>query len=218
MKRFFKIFFLCCFFANSSRGQNDSSLLFSINKIYYSNVETFDDSLQFIFSKSLSCNFSKINLSGSGSQNYNLSFVNDEFEDFSSNQLSYTKKIFFISDIPIVRTKYLLGSNKEQNFSVKHSQAFVNRIVYSINYDKSRTEGYYHHQLSIDDDLSIGMFYLSKKKKYFRGLTYNYQRIVREENGGVISDSLFEKGEFLNNLLYDVNLTEAQNSTKFQRL
>lgn len=211
MKRVFKIYFLCCFFATSSRGQNDTSIISIIKHNYRLQAEPEDSVFKFSgFPK----DFLKINLSGSGSQNMNLDFVADYFREFSSDQFPVINEDFFLSENPFVRATYLAGSNKEQIFNVKHSQFFSGRIGYSLNYHKSRTEGFYRHQLSVGDQLRAGVFFLSKNRNYFSGLTYQYHRINREENGGLVSDSLFENGVFVNNLLHEINLDEAVNNIK----
>lgn len=207
MKRLFYFSIIFFYSNNILSAQPDTTFILFLNKIFNNN-ETKDSVFSFTNFQNIIQNNELNNVGLEINREINL----DSFNEFTSSQFVRKKNNYFFSEIPVVKAKYLLGSNNEQIFNINHSQFFLNRIGYTINYERVRSEGFYKHQLVEIDRFDGGVFINSKKNNFLTGITYNSFKINREENGGILFDSLFELGNFINNKLHEVNLMEAINN------
>lgn len=114
---------------------------------------------------------------------------------------------FYQTKSPITEANYWMGYDRGQSFNISHTQNINDDWNFVINYKRLNDLGYYNHNRNIQSTFLFNSNYIGKKSGYNAHLYYLNEKFNTEENGGIISDSLFEFGQD-QKILLNVNLQE----------
>jgi len=117
---------------------------------------------------------------------------------------------------PFTSASYVLGSKSEQILSILHTQNINKQTNFSFQVNKVKSNGFYINQLTNNIELNSNFWHISKNDHYKVDLTFQFNRIFNEMNGGVESDIPFEEDTLLNRNreLMNVNLENASTTIK----
>jgi len=119
--------------------------------------------------------------------------------------------------VPYTELNYVMGSHREQNFSVIFTRrifrGFTFGVDYALNFSPSDDSPYLRSG-SNNQRVFFTSQYYTKNKRYGLIASYLRNNIQVEENGGIISDSIFENDIETDRRLIAVNLMKANNSVK----
>lgn len=156
-----------------------------------------------------------LNLGNHGSPEFSLKPELDDliFNDYSvlTFQRKHQFRRYKVSK-PIVDAKYVLGTGKEQHFSVLHAQNIKENVNYTVGLNKINSQGIYQNQsTNVTDVFFSSHGYGLLKKKYSYEIEFNYLNSAASLNGGLEDDSTFinDTLDLQNRELLDVNLLHA---------
>lgn len=129
---------------------------------------------------------------------------------FSNYLIQNNNLLYFNTNRPYTRLNYIIGSKKEQDFSFLHTQNVNKYLNFSAAFQRIRSEGFYLRQNTNHNSFSFNSNYLSEKKKYQLLSNVIFNSLKNSENGGIASDSSFEKAILRDKKLVPVNLSSAQ--------
>ena len=117
---------------------------------------------------------------------------------------------------PYTQLSYTMGSKKENILRVQHAQSFLEKqIKAGIDFKLYNTEGYYARQNTDVKNFNINLSYRTKDRRYSVEGVYFYNKLVLQENGGILIDSIYEQNLETNRQIINVNLAEAENLIKY---
>ena len=113
---------------------------------------------------------------------------------------------FYHTRSPITEANYWMGYERGQSFNINHTQNINKDWNFVINYRRLNDLGYYEHNRNIQSSFLFNTNYKGQNG-YNAQLYYLNEKLNTEENGGIVSDSLFEVGQD-QKILLDVNLDQ----------
>ena len=117
---------------------------------------------------------------------------------------------------PLTQLSYTMGPEKENVLRVQHAQSFNDKQVKAgIDFKLFNTIGSYTHQKTDVKNFNANLAYQTKDKRYSIEGVYFHNKIILQENGGIVSDSLYEDDLETNRQVISVNLTDAENFIKY---
>ncbi len=133
---------------------------------------------------------------------------------------------FFIRDLseielietltPFTQLSYVMGAAKENVLKVQHAQSFLEKqIKAGIDFKLYSNEGFYARQKTDIKNFNINLAYTTKNRRYSVESVYFHNKLVLQENGGIVYDSLYEQNIEQNRQIISVNLSKAENYIKF---
>lgn len=157
-----------------------------------------------------------------GSANMPLSLQFNPQSSFDIGIHTYDLYLRKLSDVQIVETpspftqlSYVMGSKKENVLQVKHAQSFLNeQIRAGIDFKLYNNIGYYTRQQTDVKNFDGNLSYQTKNKRYSVEGIYFHNKLVLQENGGIIYDSLYQQNLEENRTIISVNLANAENYIK----
>lgn len=115
---------------------------------------------------------------------------------------------------PYTDVFYTMGAKKEQFVRVIHSQNPIRNFNFGVDFRFIHSPGFYNRQLSDDKSLSLNGQYSTRNKRYGINVNYIHDKVIVQENGGLLTDSIFTKNLESDRLLYKVRLNNAENLVK----
>ncbi len=115
---------------------------------------------------------------------------------------------------PFTQLNYVMGSKKEQNLFVDHSQNVSSWFNVGLTLRYTNSPGYYPNQETDDKNFAFKTRFQTKNYRYVVLANYLHNKIRLEENGGIKYDSIFEQNIESNRQNFTVNLTTAKNTLK----
>lgn len=112
---------------------------------------------------------------------------------------------FYQTKSPITEANYWMGYDRGQSFNISHTQNITDDWNFVINYKRLNDLGYYNHNRNIQSTFLFNSNYIGKESGYSAHLYYLNEKFNTEENGGIVSDSLFEANQD-QRVILDVNL------------
>lgn len=198
----------------SAFAQKNDSTLYSGS--YFNFIDLQPEPVDSLFGFYLTSNdFNSTDLGNPGSVRLPLVFQIQEKAAFSSSLMFNERNWkFYLSETPTTYASYSLGTNKAQELYVRHVQKFGANTYANLIYRKTRSEGFYLHQLNDVNLLNLNFKTNTKNKRYELIIMGQMDQIKREENGGLNDDSLFRINYYSNPRLYDVQFTDGVNKYK----
>ncbi|WP_417603165.1 putative porin [Owenweeksia hongkongensis] len=114
---------------------------------------------------------------------------------------------FYQTKSPITEANYWMGYDRGQSFNISHTQNITDDWNFVINYKRLNDLGYYDHNRNIQSTFLFNTNYIGKESGYNAHFYYLNEKFNTEENGGVVSDSLFELNQD-QRVILDVNLDQ----------
>ena len=115
---------------------------------------------------------------------------------------------------PFTELYYVSGPKKENNLRVIHSQNISRGLNVGINFKFINAPGLYEQQQSDNKNLYVTARYSTKNGRYGFIANYIHDKLIIEENGGLVNDSAFIFSLEVNRKLIGVNLKQAKNTLK----
>ena len=102
------------------------------------------------------------------------------------NELKYYR-----TNVPFTDLYYVIGTNSEQYFSVRHTRNVGKDFNFSIGLDKISSEGYYQHMKQNVLNVDATIWYKTKNEFYSVYAGGIHSENKNDENGGINNDTLF---------------------------
>lgn len=99
---------------------------------------------------------------------------------------------YFRTILPFTELKYIIGSFKENDFEILHTQNVGKYINIALKYNKIFSEGAFSHQTANQSFFWSNFNLNSKNNKYFLSAAYLYQKLNNQENGGIKDINLLD--------------------------
>lgn len=100
---------------------------------------------------------------------------------------------FYRSKQPFSEIYYHLGAKKEQLIAVKFSQTVYRGLTVGLEFGMVNGPGFYQNSETKNNSTNIHLRYFSQNYRYGVIARYFRYKIFAEENGGIKTDSIFEK-------------------------
>jgi hypothetical protein len=113
---------------------------------------------------------------------------------------------------PYTHLYYIMGSKKEQNLHVGHSQDVSSWFNIGLNFRYVHSPGYYKNQKGDDKNFAIKTRFQAWDYRYIALASYVHNKLKMDENGGIVYDSIFEENTITSREGIPINLSTAQNS------
>lgn len=99
---------------------------------------------------------------------------------------------YYRTNIPFTDLYYVIGSNSEQYFSVRHTRNVGRDFNFALGLDKISSEGYFQHMKQNVLNVDATLWYKTKNEFYrvYAGGIHSENK--NDENGGINNDTLFE--------------------------
>ncbi len=118
---------------------------------------------------------------------FNIGYDIYNYYNLNSSFYSLDLKERYYSQI-----KFLLGTRKEQMLSIEHQQKIYKGLSLGIIYRSIGSPGFYNRQLNSITNFTAKVNFESQDKSYVGTISYFTNRIIAQENGGIVYDSLLE--------------------------
>ena len=115
---------------------------------------------------------------------------------------------------PYTQLYYIMGSKKEQNLHIDHSQNITGWFNIGVRFRYVYSPGYYRNQKADDKNFVIKTRFQTRNYRYMVLANYIHNKIQTQENGGIKYDSVFEENIKPSRDGMFVNLNTAQNYLK----
>ncbi len=115
---------------------------------------------------------------------------------------------------PFTELIYVLGPKKEQMIRAKFDTRIVPGLTLGADFRYIFAPGRYQRQKSDNKSLAITGQYFTKQRRYGIIANYRYNKLIAYENGGIISDSLFENNIETDRFVIPVKLNSAENQVR----
>jgi len=117
---------------------------------------------------------------------------------------------------PFTQLSYTMGPEKENVLRIQHAQSFKDkRIKAGIDFKLFNTIGSYTRQKTDVKNFNANIAYRTKDKRYSVEGVYFHNKLILQENGGIVYDSLYEDNLETNRQIISVNLAGAENFIKY---
>lgn len=160
-------------------------------------------------------------LSNIGVAHTNLVFTPSLSVDYYFKNQSFPRYIYdnkqvkyYEQYIPYTEIEYVIGAKKEQDFQVIFTRELFRGFTFGIDFALNNSPGYYANSKADDKRVFFTGQYYTKNARY--GIVANYlnNKLLVEENGGILYDSIFEDNLESDRSQIPVQLTLAQNMVK----
>lgn len=115
---------------------------------------------------------------------------------------------------PYTHVKYIMGSKKEQNLHIDHSQNVATWFNVGLRFRYINSPGFYRNQEGDDKNFVFKTRFQTKDYRYMVLANYIHNKLKIEENGGIVYDTVFEDNIITDRRGIAVNLSTASNYIK----
>jgi len=140
-----------------------------------------------------------------------LKFVNDGFSQFDNYLWNPVGTKHSASKRRFTNIDYHLGSKKEQHIILTHEQKIKPWFVAGIDFAALKSPGDFSQQLNSNRSFDVYLKYEAPSRVYRGFISYTANRVLNDENGGIVNDSLFENASSLDTRTVGINLPGAVN-------
>ena len=161
----------------------------------------------------LSSAYSALEYSGKGNLGFSSGLNSFDYFNFFNDSTKY-----FDTRTPYTDLKLIISSKKEQFFRLLHTQNITRRWNATLEVLRTNGDGFYLKQNFVSSNVRVSTNFRSKSERY--GFTAGIITRVfkKDENGGMVSDSLLEANIFSNKKLFPVNLEQARTRRGYREL
>ncbi len=99
---------------------------------------------------------------------------------------------FYYSRSPITEANYWMGYDRGQNFNIYHTQNINKNWNAQLNYNRLNDLGFYTHNRNIKSRFLANTSYRNEKVGYEAKAYFIAEKMLTEENGGLVNDSTLE--------------------------
>jgi hypothetical protein len=113
---------------------------------------------------------------------------------------------FYHTRSPITEANYWMGYDRGQTFNIYHTQNINKDWNFLLNYNRLNDLGFYAHNRNIKSKFLANTSYKNDKVGYEAKAYFMAEKMLTEENGGLVNDSALNSSEA--RILLDVNLLD----------
>lgn len=139
----------------------------------------------------------------------------DQIDDFRFNRFNTN---YFQLTQPFAKVAYINGAQKEEGIDIVFSQNINSKWNMGIEYKKVSSVGFYERQRANINSFKVFQSFKSKNNRYGIIANLNYNDSYNEENGGIISDTLFTELPKSSRKGVPINFSNARNLSRNQEL
>jgi hypothetical protein len=137
-----------------------------------------------------------------------FSFRTNSFDQYIVNN---HRARYYLHDRPVSYLSYFNGPKKEQLFRALLSHRIFKVVTVAVDFSLINSPGTYYNQKSDNRNLLLTGQYFTKDNRFGVLANYTWNKLIVQENGGILNDSIFELDLESDRSLIDVNLSTAQN-------
>ena len=156
-----------------------------------------------------------------GSANINMVYSPFLKSGFDYGLHSYDKYMFNNDSIhhywvgrPYTNLYYIMGSKKEQNLHIDHSQNVSSWFNVGLRFRYINSPGFYNNQKTDDKNFVFKTRFQTRDYRYMVLANFIHNKLKLEENGGIIYDTVFEDNTESTRQNIVTNLNTAHNTIK----
>lgn len=162
-----------------------------------------------------------VSLGNIGSAHENMIYSPFLKSGFDYGLHSYDKFLFHNDSIhhywvgrPYTQLYYIMGSKKEQNLHIDHSQNVASWFNVGLRFRYIHSPGFYSNQKTDDKNFVFKTRFQTRNYRYMILANYIHNKLKLEENGGIIYDTVFEDNTETTRKNIAINLNTANNIIK----
>ena len=121
--------------------------------------------------------------------------------------------VYFRSLLPYSEVYYHLGAKKEQDVGLYFSSNLYRGLTLGLLFDLTFAPGFFPNQRAATNDLAVNLRYFTPNYRYGVIGAFSHCKIQANENGGIVSDSLFENSQLRPEAI-PVNLTTGSTTIR----
>ncbi len=125
---------------------------------------------------------------------------------------------FYSTNRPYTRFYYVQGAQGFQLIEATHAQNLRPNLSFAVDHQSFHSNGRFSRQVALQGHTSLSLYYSTPGKRYALILTGLTDNMRAQANGGVVSDTLFERKVGFNKYLTPVNLNFANQTLNRRQL
>ena len=118
---------------------------------------------------------------------------------------------YYLHNRPVSYISYFNGPRKEQLFRAMLSHKIFKAVTVAADFSLINSPGSYFRQKSDNRSLLLTGQYYTRDERLGIIANYTWNKLIIEENGGILNDSIFEQDLETDRALIDVNLLNSGN-------
>jgi hypothetical protein len=157
-------------------------------------------------------------LGNSGLAYRNLEFNPKRQTGFEYGIHSFDTYLFFDDEIkyylnhnPFTEVGYVTGGSKEQLFHARHQQRVYKKLALGVDFEHINSLGTYQRQRSNNRRVAFKGQYFTEDLRYGVIANYTNSKVNVRENGGIVTDSVYEQNLEPDRSIIDIKLRNAEN-------
>ncbi|MBC8047727.1 MAG: hypothetical protein H7Y00_13100, partial [Fimbriimonadaceae bacterium] len=163
--------------------------------------------------------FQDVYLSNFGAASYSKYFSWNRDIGFDAGRNQFELYQYDIDSMKYYRTNtpfsdlyYVIGTNSEQLFHVKHAQNFGPQMNVTIDFEKMASEGFYVYDKKSFSNLALTSWFETKDELYHVQGAFVRSTLENNENGGLVFSNIFNVDSQFNLTTYNTSaITEWKN-------
>ena len=121
--------------------------------------------------------------------------------------------VAYQSVLPYSELRYVLTTaDKEQHLNVKFGRRFAPRLFLSFAFNTDFSPGAFKNSRSLNNYFWVNAHYFTKNNRYGICAYWYRNKLVMDENGGIVNDEDYSSHTESDNSVINVNLTTANNT------
>lgn len=141
-------------------------------------------------------------------------FFNTGVNQYRVFQYSENRNNVSLNFNTLSKLNYVNGSKKEQNFSISHKQRISKNVGFGLDFRSANSDGFYNKQKASIRNFDIYSRINTADRRYNLLLNYVSNRIISQENGGLINDNTFENAGSFDSKVVGIKLDNVFNRQK----
>ena len=140
---------------------------------------------------------------------------------FNMNEKAFSPYMFSNKEVryyqlirPYTNLHYVMGAAKEQNLDVTFTRYVSKQLLLGVQYSLINSPGHFQNQKSNNNNVYFTAQYFTENKRYGLIANYLHNKLIVQENGGLLYDSIFEQHLETDSKIIPVQLTTAENRIK----
>jgi hypothetical protein len=142
-----------------------------------------------------------------------LSGFDPGFHSFDHYGFNHENARIYTTNRPYSELSYMVGSQKEQQLGVLHTQNRTDHFNFGFEYQKIYAPGYFRSQATSHDIYRLTSRFNSRNKRYNAYLSYYYNKYTNGENGGLRNPDSLTNPRYNQRKTLDVNLGNYSETT-----
>lgn len=128
---------------------------------------------------------------------------------FQQDELKY-----YVNKKPFSELGLVLGDSKEQMLFARHQQQVFRKLSVGVDFEHINSLGTYQRQKSNNRRVAFKAKYFTENLKYGIIANYTNSKVLVQESGGIVYDSVYEQNNEPDRSIIDIRLRDAGNTIR----